>query len=183
MLYLKLFRHDNNTNSSFFAVSELLKAVYGIENASDLIKKACGGKPYIEGADFDFSVADTKDAIVVALAGEGEKIPDVLCLDKTCKKIGVDVECTDRLVKKESMLRVIEKLYGEKEREYVAAGTEGDVGRFLEIWTKKESIVKSTGEGLSAISKADTVNFSGEFLETRYFDFLDKIYIVSIAGI
>lgn len=183
MLYLKCCRHNKGKNFSYFVASDLLYTAFGTENAFNLIKKEKGGKPYIEGANYDFSIADTKGAVVVAVTGDGKIIPDVFCIDKICKKIGVDIEWADRVVSEESMARVLKKMYSEKEREYVSAGTAGCNRRFLEIWTKKESIVKATGQGLSAIRRTDTLRFDGKFLETKYIDIGDETYIVSFAGI
>ena len=183
MLYVRFFKPDDNKSFSRFAVSKLLYDVRGIENAAHLIKSEGRGRPYIANADFDFSVADTDGAVVAAVSYAGKKIPEALCFDITCRRIGVDIECADRVIYEENMLRILKKVYSEKECEYVRAGTSGDLHRFLEIWTRKESIIKATGDGLSALRSADTYNSGCEFLKTWYTDFGDKRYIISIAGL
>ena len=165
------------------ARAELLNIAFDITNTDELIKIANGGKPYIENAPFDFSDAHTENAVAVAAAGEGGYIEGLICIDETCKKIGIDIEYSGRAVKKEKMAIVIRKLFSRKESEYVCLGTPGDKERFLEIWTKKESIIKATGEGLKAIRGADTFKFSGAFLKTEYVKLGEKDYIVSLAGI
>lgn len=187
MIYLK---YDSSQKSDYPSLhsatrtllAELLGIIFGIDFSNVSVKTAKGGKPYIERENFDFSGSHTKNAVVVAVAGEGGVKKDLICIDKSVKKVGVDIEWTGRKIKKENMLAIMQKIYTEREREYVNFGTRGDKNRFLEIWTKKESIVKAGGEGLSAIRRADTFGFRGELIETKYVNIGKETYILSIVG-
>ena len=188
LVYLKYSVSEKSDGKSLHiiaknALNELLKSAFGIENALPLIKTHRGGKPYIEGANFDFSDSHTENAIAVAACGEGGAVPGLICIDENFSKIGVDIEWAERKTADKSMIKVIDKLYTAEEKNYVDIGAAGYKKRFLEIWTKKESIVKATGEGLSGVKKADTNNFPCVFLKTEYVNIGDKEYIISIAGI
>lgn len=188
LVYLKYSVSEKSDGKSLHntaknALKELLNSAFNIENALPLIKTHKGGKPYIEGADFDFSDSHTENAVAVAACGNGGTVPGLICFDINAYKIGVDIEWAERKIADKSTVKVIDKLYTAEEKNYVDMGTVGYKNRFLEIWTKKESIVKATGEGLSGIKRADTNNFPCVFLKTEYVNIGDKIYIVSIAGI
>ncbi len=161
----------------------ILSCAFGIKNAESLIIKAKGGKPYIKGADFDFSVAHTENVGVSAACGKGEKKDGLICIDKGVRKIGIDIEPEDRKIGSKSISRICKRFFFEKEREYVAIGTPGERQRFLEVWTKKESIVKATGEGLSGIHNADSFGECFNYLKTENIEIENKKYIVSTAGI
>ena len=65
------------------------------------------------------------------------------------------MEKKDREIKKQEELA--EKYFSQKEKEYATTRE-----RFLEIWTKKESYGKFTGEGVAHIGK-DTFSHKGKY--------------------
>ena len=183
MIYIKYAECEKSDNKSLHNKALLLRrkllcSLFGEKYAGAEIVNAPGGKPYIPGAPFDFSYSHTKGAVTVAACGKGKSQDGLILIDKDVSKIGVDIECADRAVGNIDL--IIKKLFSEREKEYIKADKNR---RFLEIWTKKESIVKATGEGLAGISRADTESFNGKLLETRYITIGDKEYIISVAGI
>jgi phosphopantetheinyl transferase len=164
-------------------LSALIEHAFGISKANELMQTAKGGKLYIENADFDFSNSHTGGAVAVAACGEGAILGNLIISDKSADKIGVDIESKSRDVKKESLVRIAKKLFSKKEFEYLNIEADGCKTRFLELWTKKEAIVKATGEGLAGISGADTFSFSGAFLETYCVTVGNVEYIISVAAI
>lgn len=187
LIYFKYVFCQRDNASQHSAAKEirnyLLCKAFGIINADSAVLISDVGKPCIKDFDVDFSVAHAENAAVAAACGKGMQIEGAVCIDKAVSKIGVDIEWADRPVSRKSMALISGKEFSIREREYVAAGTVGDTQRFLEIWTKKESIVKATGQGLKAIGTADSLDGSYKFLETRHIVIGDKTYIVSIAGL
>ena len=187
LIYIKYSVCDGTAKGQHRAANTardyILKNAFGIESTENLISEAPGGKPYIEGVDFDFSTAHTGNVAIAAACGNGEKKEGLICIDKDIQKIGIDIECENRKIDGRSIKRICEKVFSEKEREYVNVGTPGEVIRFLEVWTKKESIVKATGEGLARIHNADSFGKGFNYLKTEIIEIDNKKYIVSIAGI
>lgn len=186
MIYIKTVSNEDKHlihRLVYSALDKLLYSAFGVENAGQIIKKAEFGKPYIENANFDFSVSHTDNAGVIAVCGQGTEIEGYICIDKDVSKIGVDIECADREISNNSLNLIMNKYYTEQEREYVNCGTNDYKLRFLEVWTKKESIVKATGEGVRAIGKTDVYGFDCAYLETRHKLIKDKTYIISVVAI
>lgn len=188
MVYLKCVACDDNDESRRVAArkvrDEMLSRVFGIGNAEGLVIRDNSGRPYIKNAAFDFSVAHTCKAAVVAACGEGsESEGGYICENVKIGRIGVDIERENREIAPTALKRICDRFYSEKEKKYVAAGTEGDKRRFLEVWTRKESIVKADGNGLSGISTADSFSGALKFIKTDYISVGGENYILSIAGI
>lgn len=100
------------------------------------IENACG-KPYLE------SCTD----IYYNLSHSGSMAMCVLSNAET----GCDIELLT-----EPDMRIAEKFFTDKEREYIAAAP--DLRRaFFEIWTLKESLIKATGLGLTLPLNSFTV--------------------------
>ena len=186
MIYLEYAACEKGNESQCVAaktlLNELLNSAFNIADAGKLMRIAKGGKPYIENAAFDFSVAHTEGAVAVAACGDGEFLPGFIVSEKAADKIGVDIEYKYREVKKESILRISKKLFGKSETEYLDIGNDGYETRFLEIWTKKEAIVKANGRGLAGISDVDTASFAGVFLETYCVTVENREYVISVAA-
>lgn len=119
------------------ATDEYIRESVG--NPEAKIYRTAKGKPYLENGPF-VSVSHTDDLVVVAVSKNN---------------IGIDMEKKDREIKKQEELA--EKYFSQKEKEYATTKE-----RFLEIWTKKESYGKFTGEGVAHIGK-DTFSHKGKY--------------------
>ncbi len=87
------------------------------------------GKPFLEGDPIHFNLSDTKDAIVVALSRQ---------------PIGADIETIKRRTDHD---RVAEHYFTPREVKSIAEAEDGK-RRFLELWTRKEAVLKASGVGL-----------------------------------
>lgn len=98
------------------------------------------GKPYLSDLPFHFNLSDTKDAVIIALSFDQE--------------IGVDVETMDRKVDHEG---VSEHYFTAEEVEDIQASADRKL-RFLELWTRKEAVLKASGIGIMEDLRALRVN-------------------------
>ncbi len=87
------------------------------------------GKPFLEGHPVHFNLSDTKDAVLVAMAN---------------RPIGADIETMNRNTDHE---RVAGHYFTQPEVESIKAAADGK-RRFLELWTRKEAVLKACGVGL-----------------------------------
>ncbi|HMN04280.1 MAG TPA: 4'-phosphopantetheinyl transferase superfamily protein [Flavobacteriales bacterium] len=87
------------------------------------------GKPFLEGHPVHFNLSDTKDAVLVAL----HRLP-----------IGADVETLNRRTDHEE---VAGHYFTPREVASIAKASDGK-RRFLELWTRKEAVLKACGVGL-----------------------------------
>lgn len=110
---------------------------HGITDA--VILKDKRGKPYIDGhPDIHVSITHTNGCVACAVSDS---------------PVGIDAECAGDIRQ-----RVTQKMFTENERDYAGNSPE----RFFEIWTKKESYVKMTGDGLThTASTIDTITGDG----------------------
>ncbi len=156
-------------------VNEAVKGFYG-DNAA--VEYSAKGVPSIVGTE-------AKKYISITTCGEV-----MLCVVSSVQ-IGIDGEYLPRF--KQSKLdaqAVAERFFSEDEAEFVRRG-EGDMSRFVKVWTRKEAYVKYMGTGVS-----DFPNFSvcdGDKFSTKVngvsikrfsikFDGSDD-YIFAIAGV
>lgn len=87
------------------------------------------GKPFLEGDPVHFNLSDTKDAVLVALSHH---------------PIGADIETMNRRTDHE---RVADHFFTPLEVESIAEAVDGK-RRFLELWTRKEAVLKACGVGI-----------------------------------
>lgn len=109
---------------------ELLGQRLGVPPEALRFRRGPHGKPVVEGHDLPFNLSDTKDAVVMAVSDAGE--------------IGVDVETMARRVDHEA---VSAHYFTPEETAHIAAG-EDPKQRFLELWTRKEAVLKASGVGI-----------------------------------
>ena len=103
----------------------LLRCILGV--TEDQIEKTSLGKPYIKTRkDVFYNLSHSGRYVVLAWGGT---------------EVGVDVQQHDPATDREA----IETLFFAPDERCYACG---DIGRFYEIWTKKESYLKYTGKGL-----------------------------------
>ncbi len=128
------FRFDAD-RERFILGHGLLRSLLGryLKRDGSLVRMARGpfGKPYIERKDLRFSFSDTKDAILVAFASGHE--------------IGADIETIHRNVDHDA---VSGHYFTAPEVSEIQAAGAGAKRRFLEFWTRKESVLKASGVGI-----------------------------------
>lgn len=100
------------------------------------------GKPFIEGHPVHFNLSDTKDAVLVAISPY---------------PIGADVETMNRNTDHE---RVAGHYFTPQEVESISEAADGK-RRFLELWTRKEAVLKACGVGL--MDDLHSLNVGGTF--------------------
>lgn len=88
------------------------------------------GKPFLSGGELHFNLSDTKDAITFAVCRAIE--------------IGVDVETVDRRVDHNA----VSAHYFTPEEQHRITQSEQPKRTFLELWTRKEAVLKASGVGI-----------------------------------
>jgi len=96
---------------------------------SIILQRGEFGKPFLEGHPIHFNLSDTKDAVVVGLSLE---------------HIGMDIETMNRRTDHKS---VAEHYFTPREVKSIAEAVNGK-RRFLELWTRKEAVLKASGVGI-----------------------------------
>ncbi len=112
----------------------LLRTLLGnyLERDPSLIRMARGrfGKPYLERRDLRFNLSDTKDAVLIAFAEGIELGADIETMARE-----VDHQAVGRHYFTPPEVRAIEEAADPKRR-------------FLELWTRKEAVLKASGVGI-----------------------------------
>jgi 4'-phosphopantetheinyl transferase len=127
------FKHDRER---FVLGHGLLRMLLGnyLKRDGSLIRMARGpfGKPYLERKRLRFNFSDTKDAILVGFTSGQE--------------LGVDIETMAREV---DHAAVSEHYFTRSEIAAIQAGDPaGGKARFLDLWTRKEAVLKACGVGI-----------------------------------
>lgn len=125
------------------------------------------GKPAVR-EKIPFSVSHSGDIVICAMGAEGcadlpklrsgEEIAEGFFLAdaRPCAEIGADIE---KISDKRSPERTeaIAGRYFSCEEQALIRSSDDPVGCFYALWTRKESYIKLTGRGLSALRAADTL--------------------------
>lgn len=104
------------------------------------------GKPAVAGTEARFNLSHSSGviALAVAAATEGVGTPGV----------GIDIE-TVRPV--DQRAAIMAKRYSPLEQALVGASTDASADRqFLQVWTRKEAVIKAAGATLASLSGTDT---------------------------
>ena len=119
--------HQGNTRIACRAVLRYLLCKYANLNAdSVIIRKNKNGKPYLHHSDVHFNVSHNDSSFLIAISSFG--------------RVGVDIEIPDD---RESEPELLDYAFSEHEKRELESGTP-----FLEIWTRKEALLKAVGVGL-----------------------------------
>lgn len=114
------------------ALRDILARYTGIPSAALRFETTRAGKPFVPGAPVSFNMAHTEGLSVCAAASSGE--------------VGVDVERVRRVADSDAIAR---RYFGPAEiREHGAAAHAARALSFFSTWTRKEAIVKGTGDRL-----------------------------------
>lgn len=174
------FRHASD-RARYIIAHGLLRAVLGQylgRPPQDIVLvRGEFGKPFIPGHPVHFNLSDTKDAVLVALARH---------------PIGADIETMNRDTDHK---RVADHYFTTPEVESINVAPDGK-RRFLELWTRKEAVLKACGVGLMddlhslnvgeafnemTISHPDFVRMAAEEYHVRT-GYVGTDHLVSIAS-
>ena len=136
------------------------------------LKYDANNRPYVEGSRVDFSISHTDRIVVCAL-----EAPDAESDKAEPCRVGIDAEGLLRL----SSVRICplaDRWFSEGEAELFWRDS-GDEA-FLRIWTKKEALVKWTGEGLSSMRSADTLT-AGERFGVSFCEYRVEDTVISLC--
>ncbi len=136
-------------------LQSVMEREYGWKKDSYKLKENSYGKPYIEGTpEITFSIADTKQLVMVAVAQGGQEI-------------GLDAEWMRCIP--EALQR---RFFHKEELAWIHAceSVEAQNKRALAIWTRKEAYGKWTGKGIAFdMGNTSTVSMPiSHMLETRW---------------
>lgn len=112
-------------------VRSVLAQVYACEPSAVAIDVDDKGRPHCEADRVTFSITHSGDCVLAAFSHGG--------------RIGLDVECTSRVVKALSLAR---HFFHPEEVAYIESGGDSMEERFFRIWTAKEAYCKAIGLGL-----------------------------------
>lgn len=127
-----------------YALKKVFSELFGITDIQ--IKR--DGKPYIEDCPYHFNLSHSGDFLLLAV-GESP--------------VGADIEKITRIRPK-----TMAKYFSQSEQQQVQKqGTEA----FFELWTKKESYVKYTGEGIKGVLKESTYPEQVAFFAAKHQDY------------
>ena len=138
--------HSQDDRRRSLAASLLLRIALAQEQISCetiRITEGIHGKPLLEGCDLHFNISHAGECVLCALSD---------------RQVGVDVESLHRFAgKQKGPGHIARRCLNQKEQEFLEQS-----GRYEEdlirIWTKKESCIKMTGEGLSRdLTTVDTL--------------------------
>ncbi len=126
----------------------LLQAVFGDKLGYFDLKINREKKPFAENCPYQFNLSHSGDYLLLAVGDE---------------PLGADIEKITKIPPK-----TLANYFTDTEQEQVEK--EGKQA-FFEIWTKKESYVKYTGEGIRGLSKITTYPEEISFFTTQYEDY------------
>jgi 4'-phosphopantetheinyl transferase len=150
------FLHDTDRERFILGhglLRELLGRYVGRLPEELVLQRGEFGKPFIKGHPVHFNLSDTKDAILVGIA----RLP-----------IGADIETMNRKTDHE---RVAEHYFTLRETRSIAEAPDGK-RRFLELWTRKEAVLKACGIGLMDDLKSLDVGDADNTMAITHADFL-----------
>jgi len=129
------FIHERDARRNILAhglMRHLLAEATGQHADSVQFKFGKFKKPYLAGEhNVQFNLSDTKDALIIAMT-RGEEI-------------GADIETMERKVDHNA---IADHYFTEDEKALILNDKIDGKRRFLELWTKKEAILKATGVGI-----------------------------------
>ncbi len=124
-------------------------------------KTNLNGKPFIEGSNLEFNISHTQKTVVCAF---------------NLEKIGIDIEQIQNIEYKNFIT-----IFSDEEMQKI---NKNDIYKFYEFWTKKESLSKAIGKGLTLPLKeinvlTDTINYKKSVF--KYYNFIWNDIYCTIA--
>ncbi len=151
-------------------LSEILSRDYDLPNGLVSFSKDGNGKPYLKGSNINFNISHSKNIIAYAICNKAEVGIDIQYQKDVKTPLAKKVLCPDEFSSFEAH--------------------ENPSSHFIQLWTRKEAVVKCTGKGIktgfSTFSVlTDTVVLSDETVYVQDVNILDgfKCTIASIDAV
>jgi len=162
------YKHEQGRKESalsYVLLCELLKENYGV-NEMPVFVYGEHGKPRLEGHEnIHFNMSHCKEAVACVVSDED---------------VGVDIECLGRLYDRNGNLRDSLARYTLSDEEYNTVMNSDDPdAEFSMLWTKKEALLKLTGEGITNDIKTVLYKYNNVEISTELIK--EKGYAISIA--
>ena len=126
------------------------------------------GRPYVPDSNVDFNITHTNRHVFVAIDRRSDPTQ--------VSRVGIDAEEMGRETR--SLDALVARWFSDSERKLFEKSPDRDT--FLRIWTRKEALVKWTGEGIGAAVNRDTCAASVAY-GVAFWDFDADGAIVSLC--
>ena len=140
---IKNQEYKNNSLSALLCLHELLTLSDAAQNNLSICRTS-NGKPYFASADLFFSISHAENTVAVALSDT---------------PVGIDIEFIDD---HRDFISLSRRFFAPDEHKAISESN-SPTEDFFALWTKKEALAKITGEGLTAICRADGLDDSHSF--------------------
>jgi 4'-phosphopantetheinyl transferase len=160
--------HFDRDRRTYIAAHALLRSVLAARTgiAPSILRFTAGarGKPELAAGQMPV-LADGRSALRFNLSHTREAVAVAVTTDPACAAtdLGVDIEAADRLGDYDA--RIARSFFAEDEAaalEALPAAAER-ARRFLTLWTLKEAVIKTTGEGLSQKLSGFSIRFPADW--------------------
>ena len=165
--------------------------LYAADKHNIKLSVSKNGRPITNDDSCDISFSHSGFLAVAALfLADGEMCVNITnCdffkkYDISAERIGVDAELINELKPIENIKSIAERYFLPNENLYLneSDSTSEFYKRFYFVWTRKESICKMTGEGLSGFSKADALCDAEYQIITEIITLNKECYALSICA-
>lgn len=133
---------------------DVLGARLGQHPAEVVTRRGEFGKPFLADSDLHFNLSDTKDAVLVAVSPGAP--------------IGADIETMHR----DTDHHAVSKHYFTPTEVMSIPAGEAGKHRFLELWTRKEAVLKASGVGIMDDLRSLDVGAAHNHMTIRHPDFM-----------
>ena len=115
------------------------------------LRYAESGRPYLTDVEMDFNFSHTEKLTVCAISTSRTTS------EKEDLLVGIDAESGAR-IDPERVMQIAKRWFSAEELRILSGMR--DPSTFLQIWTRKEALIKRSGEGLKGLREADTVSLA-----------------------
>ncbi len=160
-------RYGNRAPDAARAGLTGLLLLYAAGVSGDL-RYAESGRPYLADAAVDFNFTHTEKLTVCAIS------TSQTASSKEDLLVGIDAESGER-IDHERIVQIAKRWFSAEELRILLGMR--DPSTFLQIWTRKEALVKRSGEGLKGLREANTASLA-ESLQLHSFWIGDTVSAV-----
>jgi phosphopantetheinyl transferase len=157
---LQNINYRNLILAGYTALRNVLAVELGCRNSEIKFETDAGGKPLISGNPFFFNVSHSRNGFAFAVTRDAG--------------VGIDLEEMNRKINFEPIIR---RFFGCREAAYIERKKQLSASRFFLLWTRKESLLKLLGTGLSEDLTHIEVFSRVNFIDRNSYSGLEKVHV------